>query len=174
MAAPVSDRRTTKKAAAPAAPPPPPPEPTSGSKRRSALVPALVLAVALLGAAVLLRGGKDTPPAPQVEASAPKANFDPAQVVALNPITLNLADGRFLKLGLALQLDPSTPLPPGDVGAFGAPALDEAITVFGTHTVADLSVPGAREQAKQELAEKVGALYDHHVVGVYLTQFVMQ
>jgi flagellar FliL protein len=139
-------------------------------------VPALVLAVALLGAAVLLRGGKGTPPAPQVEAaaSAQKAHFDPAQVVALNPITLNLADGRFLKLGLALQLDPDTPLPPGDASAFGAPALDEAITVFGTHTVEDLSVPGAREQAKQELAEKVGTLYDHHVVGVYLTQFVMQ
>ncbi len=94
------------------------------------------------------------------------------EVVALDPITMNLADGRLLKVGLALQL----PLEPssghGEVN--GSVALDEAIAFLGEHTYAQLAKPAARQEAKKELSHRVAERYHEDVLGIYFTEFVMQ
>ena len=95
------------------------------------------------------------------------------EVVALDPITMNLADGRLLKVGLALQL----PLEPasGGHGEFsGSVALDEAIAFLGEHTYDQLAAPAARQEAKKELSHRVSERYHHDVLEVYFTEFVMQ
>ena len=98
----------------------------------------------------------------------------PSGVVKLDPITLNLADGRYLKLGLGLQLDSTedvTKFPDSDGGS---EALDQAIRILGAKSYVDLSTPEAREAVKQELSLAVSKAYDGHVIQVYFTEFVMQ
>ncbi len=94
------------------------------------------------------------------------------EVVALEPITMNLADGRLLKVGLALQL----PLEPssGHGEVSGSVALDEAIAFLGEHTYAQLAAPAARQEAKKQLSQRVSERYHADVLEVYFTEFVMQ
>ena len=179
MAAPVRPQKAAAaKQAAPkeaAAPPPPPKEPKA---KRGPMLPAIVIAVALLLAAFMLKGGGgggSTPAAPATSETtvAAEGHGDPAHVVALDAITLNLADGRFLKLGLALQLDEGVELE-GEAANFGARALDQTIDLMGSYTFKQLSAPGAREKAKDKLSEEVAKAYDGAVLAVYFTEFVMQ
>lgn len=93
------------------------------------------------------------------------------EVVALEPITMNLADGRLLKVGLALQL-PKEPASEEEVT--GSVALDEAISFLGEHTYAQLAAPAARQAAKKELSHRVAKRYHEGVLEVYFTEFVMQ
>lgn len=96
---------------------------------------------------------------------------EPGEVLALEPITMNLSDGRLLKVGLALQL----PLEPaGDHEVSGSIALDEAISYLGEHSYAQLSEPKARQKAKEELSHRVAERYHEEVLEVYFTEFVMQ
>lgn len=155
------------------------------------LVPAVVLAVGLLGGGFFMggKGGADAavaaPPPPVAEAEAAEdEGHGPIQ--NLEPITLNLADGRFLKVGIALQMA-SPDAEGGGHGAGAAPeevpaakALDIAITLLGSHTMDELADPDDREKVKQELSELVAEAYtdpETHlptVTKVYFTEFVMQ
>lgn len=133
-----------------------------------------VAAVALVsGGYVFTSGGgsADAAPGEPVEEPVPVAG----EVVALEPITLNLADGRFLKVGLALQLVEGAAPPQGDaIAGYAAPALDEAISYLGGRSYADLVAPGGRDAARTALSERVGARYDGEVLGIYFTELVMQ
>lgn len=92
----------------------------------------------------------------------------PGAVVQLDPITINLANGHFLKLGLALQ--PTAAV----TEVSGAKALDDAITVFSGRTITELSTADGREKAKTQLITMVTKDYDKEVYDVYFTEFVMQ
>jgi flagellar FliL protein len=123
--------------------------------------------VALAAAWFLLLG-----PGAGAEAEEEHAEPQPGPVLTLDPITMNLADGRLLKVGLALQL----PIEEGEHGGefSGAVALDEAIAFLGEHTYDQLAAPEGRAQVKVELAERVAERYHGGVLDVYFTQFVMQ
>ena len=99
---------------------------------------------------------------------------EPGEVVALDPITMNLADGRLLKVGLALQLPLEPPAGAGHGEFSGSVALDEAIAFLGEHTYDQLAAPAARQAAKKELSHRVNERYHHGVLEVYFTEFVMQ
>jgi flagellar protein FliL len=90
-------------------------------------------------------------------------------VVKLDPITLNLAEGHFLKLGLSLQAS-------ADAGeeVDGAKALDAAVEEYSGKQVKELSTTKGRDKAKAELVKKVSELYENKVYDIYLTDFVMQ
>lgn len=90
-------------------------------------------------------------------------------VVELNPITINLADGHFLKLGIALQADVKA----GEE-VTGAKALDLAIAQLSGKTVTELSTKDGREKAKEHLVEAVTEAYEKEVYDVYFTEFVYQ
>ena len=102
----------------------------------------------------------------------------PGPVVDLEPMTLNLADGRFLKVGLSLQTSADAGGGGGGHGAAeelnGAKARDAAIAIFGQRTYAQLLAPKGREAARKALDTEVKHRYEGEVLKVYLTEFVMQ
>ena len=156
--------------------------PKSGSNN---LIPAIVVAVGLLGGGFFMgQKGDAPPPATQpepVHAAQVSEEATHGPVQNLEPITLNLADGRFLKVGLALQLaeaegageEAEQELP-------GAKALDLAISLLGTHSMDELASPKDRELVKKKLSQQVAAAYmdpltqESLVTKVYFTEFVMQ
>lgn len=95
----------------------------------------------------------------------------PGEVLALESVSINLADGHYLKLGIALQLvEGAGAHAPLD----GSKALDSAITLFSGRTIEELSDPVHREELKTELAHTLEEEYHHEVIDVYLTEYVMQ
>jgi flagellar FliL protein len=137
----------------------------SGGGRKKKLLIAGPLVVALVAGWFFLLGPGGGSAEPEVEAAP-----EPGEVLALEPITMNLSDGRLLKLGLALQL----PLEPSGHEVSGSVALDEAISFLGEHSYDQLSAPTARDTAKLELSKRVAERYHHDVLEVYFTEFVMQ
>lgn len=95
-------------------------------------------------------------------------------VLELDPVTLNLADGHYLKMGLALQLPEGADPEAAKTAGMGALALDMAIGELGSKTMDDLRAPSARATLKQDLGDQVCNSYDGGVYTVYFTEFVMQ
>jgi flagellar FliL protein len=144
--------------------------------KRKRIVVVGVLVLALGGGFFFTRGSS---------APAPDLTNEPGAVVALAPITLNLADGRFLKAGLSLQLSKaagaegaaghsSSDASTGSTGFDGAKALDAAISVLGARSYAQLLAPGGRAKAQLDLTKEVAHRYEGDVLKVYFTEFVMQ
>ncbi|GAA3043561.1 flagellar basal body-associated FliL family protein [Actinokineospora globicatena] len=94
---------------------------------------------------------------------------EPGEVLVLDSVTMNLTDGHYLKLKLALQatVDVTEKLD-------GSKALDLAVAQFSNKSVAELSSNAAREEQKKELKEKIAEAYEDEVMDIYLTEFVMQ
>lgn len=148
----------------------------AGKRRTVAL--AGLLAVLGLVAATRVLGGASSTPAGASEETTTTVKAGP--VVVLDPITLNLADGHLLQVGLALELADEPAKGGEDKSSSDDPtkgyakALDASIGVLGDETMAQLSAPGGREAAKATLESTLEELYHGVVVGVYFHQFVMQ
>ncbi len=147
--------------------PEPAPEPAKKAKSGKGLVVALVVVVLLVAAAAtwwfVLR--------PQDGAAAPVEEKAPekGEVVAVEPVSLNLAGGHYLRLGFSLQLTADAHEAPDP-----ALAIDHAIALFSGRTVAEVSDPDTREALRDELAEQLSEVYEGEVMGVYLTNYVTQ
>ncbi|MFN8025641.1 MAG: flagellar basal body-associated FliL family protein [Acidimicrobiia bacterium] len=94
--------------------------------------------------------------------------------LVLDPITVNLADGHYLKLGLALQLAGTADAKVMTEEGGGAKALDAAIAQFSSTNYDQLIDPASRDEQKIELAKTVTEEYDGEVLNIYFTEFVMQ
>lgn len=129
---------------------------TARPKSRKKLV--MILVVVLL-----LGGGGFWVTRPAGEA-APKAG----EVEALEPILLNLAGGRYLKVGLALQLVE------GVKEIDGSKALDAMIERFSGLPVAQVNNPKERKKLQEALTEEIIELYEDEVMGTYYVLFVTQ
>jgi flagellar protein FliL len=142
------------------------PEPPATKKRKRGLlvVVAAVVVIAVAAAAwfLLLAPGEEPATHEEVELG---------EVMTVDPVSLNLANGHYLRLGLALQLT-------ADAGAHGeptsAPALDAAIALFSGRDIAEVTDPAVREQLTAELARQLAETYHGDVVDVYLTEYVTQ
>lgn len=165
----------------PATPPPLPPP--AAKKKPSTKMIGAVGGIAVLAAVFMFtRGGGEQaagPASPAVTAAGPsEAGVPPDQhegpVVALDSITVNLVDGKFLRLGLALQLTAEAKADDLDPKSFGARALDSAIQVMSGYTSDELASGEGRGAAKEVLAQAVIKRYPGEVVDVYFTDFVMQ
>jgi flagellar basal body-associated protein FliL len=91
-------------------------------------------------------------------------------VVALEePLTIKLADGHYLRLGMALQLaaGQSDQL---DTSAAIRLAVDE----YTGREIGELETERGRDAAKQDLVESTAEAYRGAVIDVYFTQFVAQ
>jgi flagellar FliL protein len=149
----------------------------SKKSRKKLVIVAVVLLVLLAVGAFVGKGLLAGPSAPE-----PDPKTVAGDVVTLAPITMNLADGRYLKLTLALQLNKAASPVAGSVDAAagkapavdGAKALDAAIAVLGQHTYAQMIAPGGRASAQKVLSAQVKKRYDGDVLGVYFTEFLMQ
>ncbi len=119
------------------------PDGAEAPKKSRKMLIVIALAVVLLGGGAgayfaFFAGGSEK------EAVAP----EPGLVVALEPITVNLADGHFLKVSIALQATIDAHEEPD-----GSKALDLLITQFSNRSVAELSTKEAREEMKKDLFE---------------------
>lgn len=126
-------------------------------KSRKKLFLVLVVVLLLAGGAawfLMIRPGDKAP--------------QPGEVAPLEAIQINLADGHYLRLGMALQLTADA----HEVD--GSKALDAAIQVFSGKPVAAVTSPENREKMRHELEEMLHERYHDEVMGVYFTEFVTQ
>jgi len=97
-----------------------------------------------------------------------------AVVTMDNALTINLAEGHYLKLGFALQATEEA----GEEEIDMSEAIDLAIDQYTGMEVAELETVKGREAAKAELLEKIEKVYNvedkHIIMGLYFTQFVTQ
>jgi flagellar FliL protein len=139
-----------------------------GAKKSKKLMLVLPLVLALVGGAVwffLLRGSGSEEAAHE----EPK----PGAVVALESININLADGHYLKLKLALQAS-------ADVEE--APDGSKAQGIAGDHLtgtdMAELQTAKGRKHAQDQLTEAIVKAYEEEghetVIDVYYPEFVSQ
>ncbi|MDX6495873.1 MAG: flagellar protein FliL [Gaiellales bacterium] len=128
----------------------------------------------IIGAVLMLGGGagggyfifapKGPPPPPVA-----------GKVIPLDSITVNLANGHFLKIGLALQATADAAEAPD-----GSKAKDLMIAQFSNKPVAELSSEKARDHQKEQLKDKIVKAYTDEaggtkmVMDIYFTEFVMQ
>jgi len=92
-------------------------------------------------------------------------------VVALDPTTLNLDGGHYLKIAISVQLVK------GKASATDfatSKAAELTIDEFSNRTVGSLSSNAARKKLTSDLLSKVKAAYPGEVFDVFLTQFVTQ
>ncbi|WP_448059130.1 flagellar basal body-associated FliL family protein [Cellulomonas hominis] len=139
-------------------------EATEPKKSRRRLVLVLVAALVVVAAAAyyfLGRGAAD----PGVEPPP-----EPGVVLPVDAISLNLADGHYLRIGLGLQLTADV----GEEKPDTSKAVDLAIALFSGRTVAEVSDPATREQLKAQLLTELTDAYEGEVMDVYLTDYVTQ
>ena len=128
----------------------------SGGGRKKLLV-LLVLAL-VAGAAAwwfLLRPSGDAEPVP-------------GEVLVMEPIQVNLADGHYLSIGIGLQLVE------GAAHADGSKALDATIDLFSGRDAEELVRTRSRHALKEQLLEELEHRYHGEVLDLYFTQFVTQ
>jgi flagellar FliL protein len=160
--------KTAPAADAPAA------EPKKKGKLKLIIGAVVLLAVGGGAASVLMKPPKakttlvagQTAPTTTTLPSGPLEKFD--------DITLNLADGHYLKIGLALQLTKKAKPDDYVTGGAAAKAFDLTISTFGAKTYAQLAAPGGRDATKAVLQKAIIATYNGEVSAIYLTDFVMQ
>lgn len=146
--------------------------PEKKSKKKLIIIVAAAFAVVLaaLGVVAFMFLGKSD----KAAEAAPEAGV----VVPLkDEMTLNLADGKFLKVQLALELTKEATEAAGEKAATtfdGSKAQDAAISVFSTYKYNELLDPKTKEAARKKLSDEVKKRYDGDVMEVYFTQFVMQ
>ena len=106
---------------------------------------------------------------PDAPAETETAEVELGDVQVVEPISINLAGGRYLRLGLGLQLTAEVA---EDVDT--AKALDLAIGLFSQRPVEEISTPEGRDALKSELAARLTEAYEGEVVDVYFSNFVYQ
>lgn len=149
-----------------AAPAPAAAAPAEGkSKMKLIVVVVLVLALGGGGAWYFLKGSSG-----EEVAEAPVSGG----VVDLEPLTVNLADGRYLKMGLSLEVTEEAQAAAGKEGVNGAKARDAAITILGQRTYEQMLQPKTKEAAIKTLEKEIKKRYDGDVMDVYVTELVMQ
>ncbi|UQU62039.1 DUF4190 domain-containing protein [Couchioplanes caeruleus] len=91
-------------------------------------------------------------------------------VVALDaPLTINLADGHYLKLGMALQLDAGRTGPIDTSAAAGL-----AVDLYTGRSIGELATEQGRAAVKRQHADRTRAAYPGVVIDIYYTTFVTQ
>jgi flagellar FliL protein len=131
-------------------------EPAKRRRKKLAVVVLLLTVLAGAGSWYFLKPSGPPPP-PQ-----------PGEVIALEPISVNLAGGSYLRIGIALQAS-------ADAHEIdGSKALDATIKTFSGKELAQVTTAKQREQLRAELLELVDEAYDGEVLKVYFTEFVTQ
>jgi flagellar protein FliL len=127
-----------------------------GRRKKVILLLVIVLLVAAAAWFLFLRGGG--------EPAEPK----PGEMLPLESTQINLAEGHYLKLGIALQLTE------GAHEVDGSKALDAAIELFSGRDVTELARTETRQTLKKKLTTELDHRYHGDVMEVYFTEFVTQ
>jgi len=134
-----------------------------GKKKLMLILLVVVLAAAGAGYFFVFKGSGEA------AAEAPVAG----EVLALDPIAVNLAGGGYLKIGVTLQLtEEASAGGEGATGPDGSKATDLIISTFSQAQPADVN--GARDALKQALKKKIIDAYDGDVMDIYYNEYVTQ
>jgi flagellar FliL protein len=145
-------------------------EPKKGKKK---LLLILLIVLVLAGGAggyVVFAGSSESGAASEpVEPPKP----EPGALLPLDPITVNLAGGRYLRVGLTVQMGKAKDTKEEEAPD-GSKALDQAILLLTNRQADELQTPEQLELLKDELTKRISGVYDGNVLEVLLTQFVIQ
>ena len=145
----------------------PAPEETPAKSRKKLVVVLVVLLALGGGAGYWFLLGPGAGAAEEVVEKEPEAG----EVVDVAPISINLADGHYLRLGMGLQMAK-------EVSSYGdpktAPALDHAIALFSGRPMAEVASAEGRVALKAELLRLLEESYKGDVIDVYFTEYVTQ
>ncbi len=152
----------------------------AGGSRRGTLK--VVVAAVVLVAGGVVVGGKVLGGSAATAATAGPTTTTtepPGPVTTVESITVNLADGRFLKLGLAFEVGHDHEYPPAEVEVDEytkgfAREIDASIMVLSTFTYEQLVAPDGKVVAKQRLLEQLGEVSGGAISDVLFHEFVMQ
>ena len=132
---------------------------TAGKPKKKLVIIAVIVALVVC-AGLYLTVFKKKGPAPKPVAGA---------VLVLEPIHVNLADGRYLKMTMALQMTAVAEAKPD-----GSKALDVAVANLSLRQVKDMSTPAQRAAIKAELTRAISEKYEAQVMDIYITEFITQ
>lgn len=172
----MSDKKSSEKAAptAEAAPA------KSGGLLRTVVIVFLLIGIAGIGYVIGGRGGAaPAAPAAADEAAAAAEAEKEAEaekkgpIVEMEPINVNLAEGHYLRIAVALGLSSEVKLKEPEEFDKAA-ASDVVLGTFSGMAMADLTSAEGREKAREHLLEALEPHYGTEVVHVYFTEFVMQ
>lgn len=112
------------------------------------------------------------------------------EIVELEPMNVNLADGHYLRLAVAIGISHhseedaaasdsggghgSTEETTDEPSIPTAPAADLVLTTFAGRSIETLATPEGREAARHDLHAGLEAFYGESIVTVLFTEFVMQ
>ena len=172
----MSDKTSSDTAAPPAEAPPG----KSGHLLRTVVIVFLLIGIAGIG--YVLGGRGAAPAAPAAAAADGAAPAEQAEVeeeqekgpvVKMDPININLAEGHYLRIAIALGL--SAEVVVDEKHEFDtAPASDVVLSTFSGVAMADLTSAEGHEHAREQLLEALASHYGDEIVHVYFTEFVMQ
>jgi flagellar FliL protein len=139
-------------------------------KSKKKLMIIVIAAVVLLGggggAFFMLKGSSAE--------AAPKAPTKGIVVTMENPLTINLADGHYLKLAFTIQETADA----GTEAIDNSEAIDLAIEQYSGTDIAELASEKGRQTSKEELLTAIEKAYNEEdkqiVMDIYFTQFVTQ
>ena len=135
-----------------------------GGKKKLLMIVGVLIVAAAGAAYFFLFSGSG-----EAEAEEPVAG----DVLALEPIAVNLAGGGYLKIGVTLQFtEEGSAGGHGGSGPDGSKATDLIISTFSQAAPAD--VVGAREALKAVLEEKIVEAYHGDVMDIYYNEYVTQ
>lgn len=157
-------------------------EPAEGGKKsKKKLIMVAALCVVIAGAGYKLGGGgKATAtavPTTIVQLEGCKEGIDATHAdpnpIDLPKMNLNLADGHFLSVAVSLNLCPDVIV--ADPAKWpAAPAKDIVVSTLSGASMAVLSTPEGREEARELLNAKLREAYHEEVYEVFFSEFVMQ
>lgn len=130
----------------------------------------------VVGLAVVGVGAKMTvlkPPAAEAGA-ATTTTVAGGDLVAIEAMSVNLADGHYLKIGVALELVEGEDAKYFEKAGKPNKVRDLIITSAASRTMADLATLEGKEKFRAELDKGSEKLYKEHYHGIYFTEFVMQ
>ena len=136
---------------------------------KSNLLPAVVLAIGIAAGGYFMGGSA----APAAGGDATTTTLPAGEIVTMDPISVNLAEGHFLKVGLGVQLsEAGSPeeFPKGPM----AKVKDMLIDELAGGDMASLSTKEGKEKVKEELTKRAEEEFEGEVLGFYFTDFVMQ
>lgn len=149
-------------------------EPPRAPKSRSLVLPALILAVGLVAGGFLMGSGGSDAPAEEGAGAEEEHEVVPGEVVPLDPMTLNLADGHYLRLGVAVELVEGVPGAEWVEHGESSKYVDAVIEKVGGWSSEQLTAEGGRDELKGALRAAGTELFEHEFHEVYLTEFIVQ
>jgi len=144
----------------------------SEAKGGGKMMPAAMISLALLGAGYFVGGrGSSSPPTAVAEVATTEPPV--AEIIDLEPVNVNLADGHYLRVAISLGMSAgesgAAAEGEGATGLPTAPAADVVLATFSGKTVDELSTLEGRIAAREAIHEGLQEFYGEEIVTVFFT-----